>query len=504
VSDEPESRGERATRAARSTIVLTPLIALVGLIGNVFVLRALSPSDYALFATALAIRVAIQFLVDMGTGTATSRAFAEFDVAGKRPQARTFFARLMTARVGAVAVVAIAVALLPGLAADALGLHDNESSFLVFMVLVSSCEIISGLGTPVLMGTYGQPRLNKISLVQSGAQSVLVIGAAAAGLGLDGILAALVVSSVLKAVLVNGYAWVAISHIADAGHPHEPLGRTFARVATSSLIGKLAGFALSRPPMTLIAVGSVPRPQVAVFSVGYDFAHQVLLLASAPLYSLLMPSFSGRPFEETRTLFRTCTRSLAIAMLPAAAVLLATWPALVDVIFGTKYHDTSTYAAIIVPLLALEITLNGPPTALMLTSDRLVGRYLTIKLVTLLAAAIPLWLSREDLLAATACMMGLRVASALALQVVARRAGVDVQGPWLLRLALCSAAAWAAGTAAAAAVPNEVADLVVGPGVAILTVLALIRAARLFNDADAEVVARVVPPARRWLARLVA
>jgi lipopolysaccharide exporter len=500
---EPAPRGERATRAARSTILLTPLIALVGLIGNVFVLRSLSPSDYALFATAVAIRVAIQFLVDMGTGTATSRAFAEFDVAGKRPQARTFFARLLSLRVVAVAVVAIAVALLPGLAADALGLHDNETSFLVFMVVISSCEIISGLGTPVLMGTYGQPRLNKISLVQSAVQSVLVIAAAAAGLGLDGILVALVIGSILKAALVNGFAWAAISGIHDAGHAHEPLGRQFARVATSSLIGKLSGFALSRPPMTLIAVGSVPRPQVAAFSVAYDFSHQVLLLVSSPLYSLLMPAFAGRPLKEGMALYRTCTRSLAIVTLPAGATLLATWPALIAVVFGSQYDDSLVYAALIVPVLALELPLSGPPTALMLTSDRLVSRFMTLKMAALIAAVIPLWLAHTHLIAATAAMMGLRLASALSLQLVARREGVDVQAWWLIRVTLSAAAAWAAATGVAAAIPGEIADLIAAPLTAVVTVLVLIRVARLFNSADAEVVARVVPPAQRWLARLV-
>jgi PST family polysaccharide transporter len=500
---EPQTRGERATRAARSTIVLTPLIALVGLIGNVLVLRSLSPSDYALYAAALAIRVAVQFLTDMGTGTATSRAFAEFDVGGRRSQARAFFIRLLGMRVVVVIVFAIAVALLPGLAADALGLHANEDSFLTFVVLVASCEIIAGLGTPVLMGTYGQPRLNQIALTTSAAQSALVISAAAAGLGLSGILLAVVLASALRAVLVNGFAVRTIARMADAGHPHKPVGRQFARVATSAFIGKLAGFMLSRPPMTLIAVGSVPRPQVATFSVSYDFTHQVLMVLATPISSLLMPTLAGRPLEQNAGVFRTCTRLMAIAALPAAAALLAAWPALVDVIFGDSYHGSLTYASLLVPLLAVEIALSAPPTSLMLTSDRLVGRYLAIKVATLIAATVPLWLSRTDLLAATAVMMALRVLSALALQLAVHRAGVDVQARWLIRLALCAAAGWAAGAAAATAIPVEVVDLIVAPAVALLVVLALTRALRLLTDADADIVARVIPPARRWVARLI-
>jgi O-antigen/teichoic acid export membrane protein len=502
--------GERAAGAARSNVLLTPVIAVAGLTTSIVVVRTLAPDVFALYALALALRGGIQFVADLGFGGASSRAFADLHESGARTQAQSVFMRLAAIRAGIVIALAIVVAAAPDAVAGLFNLHSGERYFLVFLVVIGAGEIAGGLGYYVLSGTLHHSTINKITLAQAAGQPLLIIGAAAAGFGLPGILTALAAGSVFRAIALTTAAIKVIRRIEDRGVVVEGIAASYTRVASASVVGKTAAVLHSRQVVTPIAFSALPRTQVAVFSVVYDWVHQLLTLASAPLYALLLPVFSAQRRDDrfSRDFFQLATRSLSLVVFPTAAMLLAVFPSMAAVLLPSSYAgDQGTavaFASIFVPFVALEFVLSGPATSLMLAHDSLAGAYRRIKLVTAALVVVYFVTAGIDLLVVAGIMMVVRSSSAIALHVqLHRRLGLRIEIAWLTRAIAASVVTGALVAAVDTVVPGRAPDLVVGPLVGLTAFLVLVRVAGLLPEADAAVAARVLPIGRRPL-RLLA
>jgi O-antigen/teichoic acid export membrane protein len=503
---EPGSFGDRAARAARSNVVLSPVIALTGLGSSIVVVRVLAPDAFALYALAIALRGGIQFVADLGFGGASARAFAELHERGARRQAQRVYHRLAVIRAAIVIALAVAVASAPDSLSGLLNLHRDEHYFLIFLVVIGAAEIVGGLGFYVLTGTLNHSTINKVLLAQSVIQPPLVIAAALAGLGLTGILAAVVAGSLIRAVAFTVESVRAIRRIEDRGAEIEGMAASYTRVASASIVGKVAALVNSRQVVTPIAFSAVARSQVAVFSVVYDWVHQLLTVASGPLYALLLPVFSAqrRDDEFVRRFFQFTTRSLALVVFPLAAVLLAIFPSMAAVILPAAYSHqqakATAFAFVFIPCVALEFVLSGPATALMLAHEGLAGAYRAVKLITAALAAVYVVTAGIDLLVVAGLMMAIRLASVVALHAeVQRRLRLHVDVSWLARAIAATVVSAGSAAAVVAIVPGHVGDLAVGPVAGLSAFLVLVRVSRLLPEADAAIAARVIPFGRRPL-----
>jgi O-antigen/teichoic acid export membrane protein len=509
VLSEPERRltPDRALEAARSNLLKLPIVTILGLASAVVVVRVLPPETFALYALAIALRMTVQLLTDLGTGTAAARLFGELEREGNGTQARRLYGRLTWIRLGVVGLFGASLLAFPDLFSDIFSLKSDEQSFLAFLGLLAAAEAMAALGFYVLTGTFRQDDANRAQLVYSFLQPSLVICAAAFGLGLPGILAAVLVAAYARSAVLTVRSVVAVWSIPRAAVPERPLARVYTRVATSTLIGKLATWAHSRQLVTVLAMSAAGRPAVAVFAIAYDFVHQVLTAISSLFMNLLLPGFvtrAGDRAAEGRLLSRSI-RVLAIAILPTAAALVALYPSVSVVLFGEAYSPSIKYALIIVPALAAELVIAGPCTGYMTADDGLVLRYRNIKLVTLTVAVVYVFLVEVSLVGTVAVLMVTRVASAVALYVTIRRErGLTLDTYWLGRFGLLWSGVAAAGLAASAAVPGHGADV---PLVAVVVGLAGIvgtRVSGLLTAEDLALLNRVVPEARPLTHRVAA
>lgn len=495
----------RATSAARSNLALSPFISLAAFVASVVVVRALDPEVFALYALALAIRSSVQFLVDLGTGAASARMFAELQSVGARRQARRLYWRLAAVR--GIAIGGLIIVVLVGFdgIASLLSLEEDERYFIPFALALAAVEIAATLGFYTLNGLLRHGVSNRIAVSYGVLQPTLVIAIAAAGFGIRGVLTAMVIASSARAVAAIVSSGLAVSAIADLGGHVERLAGSYARVASSSLIGKVAGWVHSRQLVTPIVFASAPRSEVASYSLTYDWVHQILTVVSGPFYSLLLPVFAARVSvkQSVERLFEVATRAVALVTLPTAAVFLAVFPSLSEVLLPGGYENTTDFAVILVLCFALEVVLSGPATAVMLTMPRLAGPYAAIKGVTLAAGVFYLVAPSVDLRLLTAVMMGVRVASAVALHaVVWRRTGLHVDLPWLGLAVSVGVFVGVLGIAVALAVPGRVLDLVLVPAAALGTYLVLVRVAGLLRASDVEIARGVWPFGGRALQKL--
>jgi O-antigen/teichoic acid export membrane protein len=497
---------QRATSAARASFMMSPLIAVAALGANVIVVRALSPGDFALFAVALSLRATLQFLADMGTGAASSRSFAELQQLGSPGQARRLYGRLAGARLLIVVMLLVAMLLNRDAFASLLGLQSDEHYFLTFVALIGIAEVAAGLGYYVLIGTFGHRVAYSVVLAQNLLQPALVIGANVAGLGLPGILGAVVAGSFLRAVGFNLMALRALGRIEDSGRKVEGLGKTYARVSSGSVTGKLAAWIHSRQVVSVIAISSVSRPQVAVFAAAYDLVHQIFSFLSSPFYSLLLPAFSvaARDHRSAKQMLQMSVRALALISLPAAAIFTPLFTSLAVTLFGDEYAEVGTFGLVLLPALAVEVIVSGPASVLMLVREPLIAVYRKVKLVTLALGFLYFALAGVDLLVIAGIMMAIRVSSALVLQVVIwRRTGIGLPGHWLVRAVASALVTAGVALALAQLLPGRWLDLTVAPLAAGLVFLGLVRAARLAEAEDAAMASRIAPVAGRLLKLLM-
>jgi O-antigen/teichoic acid export membrane protein len=501
-----ESFEERAGKAARSNLLLSPVIAVVGFASSVIVVRVLTPEAFALYALAIALRGALQFLADMGFGGASTRAFAQLHEHGARAQAKRLFLQLAAVRSSIVIALAVAVVLIPDAFSDVLNLQSDEDYFLAFVVVIGFLEVAAGLGVYVLAGTLAHSVLNKVVLVQSLVQPALVIAAAVAGLGVRGILGAIVLGSLIRAVGLSLASVHAIRRMSDTARGITGLTAGYTRVASASVVGKVAAWVNSRQVVTPIVFSAVSRTQVSVFSATYDWVHQLLAVVSGPVNSLLLPVFSGRRNDEafTRSFFQFATRSLALVVFPAAAVLVAVFPSMAAVILPSAYAadqaDATRFGMIFIPCVALEVVLAAPTTALMLADERLSGAYRTVKLGTAPLALVYVATAGINLLVVAAFMMGIRIASTFALHAaLQKRARLHIDIRWFVRALVAAAITATSAAGVTLVVPGRLPDLAVAPLVGLATFLVLVRVCRLLHETDAALAVRVLPFGRRPL-----
>jgi PST family polysaccharide transporter len=495
----------RHHEAARSNLLMSPFVAVAGFVATVAVVRALAPDDFAIYAVVLAFKGTVQFASDFGTGAAATRLFGELQAQQAGAQARRVYVRLLALRgVFALALIAL-VAAFPGTFADLLTLDDDERDIVPLLVAIGVLETVSSLGYSVLAGLLRHRWINRAVLASTLLQPAAVIAAAAGGLGLTGITAGLLLGSLLRSGGFHAGAVVALRGL-EGGRGRAAIARAYVRTATGSVASKVAAWVHSRQLVTLIAIQTTARVDVAVFALAYDFVQQVLTALSTPFGSLLLPlqAASVGDEERARRIYRTAVRLLAYVVIPPAAVLLALFPPLVGALFGSAYADATIFALIFVPVAAAEVVLAGPATALMLADDRLLQALARIKVVTSAAGLVYLALAGADLLVIAAAMMAIRaVSTAAMLVVIRRRLQLPALGRWAPRL--LAASAFAAGVACLPRLvdASDVGALLTGGVLAAVALAVTVRRLRIVEPADVALAGELLPAARPLL-RLIA
>ncbi|MEA2154949.1 MAG: Polysaccharide biosynthesis protein [Solirubrobacteraceae bacterium] len=493
---------ERAAGAGRSNLVMAPVLLLCGLAAVVVVARSLGPADYAIFAAAIAFRGLVGYIGDLGAGTAATRLFAQLHAQGAASQARRIYLRLVALRAPFVLALVVIVVFARDEVAKLSGLADSELGLIGLFGLIAAFEVTATLGTSTLLGLFQHRTVNRLTLASTLAQPVVIVGAVAAGAGVTGVVAGVVVGSAVRSLGANALALLVLRRAEDGGGHVDGVAASYARVAGSAVVGKLAAIIHQRQVLTFVGLSTFGRPEVAAFALAYDFALQTLNAIAGPVYSLLLPGLTAIKDDRARTQrsFALVTRMLALAVGVPAVALAILFAVLVPTVFGGAYQDAVPFGIVFLLLFALEVILSGPATSIMLADEALGRSFRRIKGLTIAAAVVYVPLLTWSLLAAAVAMMVIRVVSALGLHVaIARATGMRVGGPWIRPYALVLAATGAAAALPLAVGATGAGALVAGLVLAGAAALASVRATRALDSSDVDLVVRAVPAAGRVL-----
>ncbi len=504
-------RGDVPTRAAaavRSNAAALPLVVGLGLAGTTVVANVLTTVELAAFLVVLSIRGTVQFITDMGSGTASARAFARLEHAGAKHPALALYARLGLIRIVLILVLLGAVLTFPQPLHDALGDDLDTETAVTLVLAMVGIEVFASLGFYTLTGLLRHDLVNRIAIAQAIVQPLTIIALVAAGFGLTGALVGLLVGSLLRGLALHICAFQALQAIQS----DDPAGAADADperltpTAVAAGAGKLASFAHSRQLISLKAASVAPAGQFVLFALAYDLTHQALTPVVNPVGSVLGPSLATvGDADRSAGIASTAIRVLLLGTVGVAAAFTLAIGFVDDAVFGPQFADMDLYVLILAPAVAIELALTVPMTAVMLASDPWLRAYRTIKLATLAAAGVYFAVGLSDLLLVLALMAAIRLASALALAIVYhRRQPLRLPGAWLAGLALTAAAAGAIGWGLGTAVGGGIAGGIAGTAALGLVYLAGLRFAGLVYVEDLATFGRVLPGSQERLGRLFA
>jgi len=497
----------RAVRASRSNLIAFPVIAIFAFAAGIVVARTLPIGEFAVYALALALRGTVQFLADLGAGTASARAFAQLEAANRRAYSLRLYGRLAALRLAVVALLAGATFAAADAALSYLGLATTDRAALAWLVIMGAAEVIGGLGTYALTGTLRQRWLNGVLIAYSVLQPGLVVTAAVAGLGLSGVLAALAVASIAKCVALQLGAVRALRRMGAHGESDEGLGRSLIQTAGAAGVGKIAAWVHSRPALSFLMLPGAGRADFAVFALGYDLAHQIMAVVAAPMANVI-PAVAAKTTHDRARLRRIAGTVVVLSLTTSAGVALVAYMALAQLdafFYGSAYKDIGVYLLVLLPALVLDVGVATPATAILLADDRLLGRFTRVRAVELSAAVLYLVVGFQNLLAVTAVMATVRASTAIALLwVVQRQLGSVLPNGWTKRFGCAAGVAAAAGAAGGAVPGPDGVTAAVGAALAACAFILMVRRLGILGDAELDLTARVLPPARRvteWLER---
>jgi len=475
---------------------MAPLLLLTGLAATVMVARTLTPVEFAFYATVISLRSLMGYLGDFGTGTAAGRMFAQLQARRAGRQARLLFSRLLLLRAPLLALVGGVLLAFPDSISAALKLTSDERQMLPLLAAIAALEMLGPLGSYALSGTFQHADRNRVALAAGIVQPVAIVVVGLIGAGLQGVVIAVLLGSLVR---TGGYLLLglrAIKSIDRSGPPVAELAGTYIRVASTAVVGKLAALVHQRQILTFVGLSAFGRVDLAAFALAYDFAQQALTAVASPVLSLLTPSLSAvsgnRAVTEQAYVF--LTRLLAVAVLPLGFTLAAVMPTLVPSVFGADFVHAQLYGFIFLPAFALEIVLLSPATALMLADDKLLSTFRHVKYWTIAAAILYLPAIAWSLAAAAALMMTIRVLSAARTQQLVRReTGMSAFAGWLAPVIATTAGATVTAGLLTLWLPATLASLAVSLGGALVAAMLVARFSGLVRERDIELAQRAMP-----------
>jgi O-antigen/teichoic acid export membrane protein len=488
----------QASRALLWNVALIPLQAVVALAASALVARRLRVDQYALYGLAMATLTSLLLWSDLGLMPMVSRYTPVLRARGGAVL-RSFLWRVSGVRLAAIAAAAAVFAALWGIPAVRATL-PFESVGVGLLLAALAAQGLARIHEYFLSGMLERRAVGVARIGVGLAHPLLVIAAVAAGLGVNGILAAVCAGSLVDLALFARAAFARTRALTaePSALPPGGLRGDAARFAAVSYLDKLASHVNSTGFIIFLVAATGSRADVAAFAVAGEFASRVIAAVSIPFAGLTLPLFASVEAErpaDTGTAARLYLSVMLLACLPAAALMSALAAPLVALVYSERYLEAAPLLRAFVPFLFVEYAVYSSLLAPLLTR----GRYRQVLLAKLpmlggLAGVLVL-LPRAGLVAAALAYGVARLASAALLLIFGTR---ELGFPLPIRFALKALAASAAATAAALAVAPAPGAWVRLALAALAAVAAFVAAYRLLGGMDREDRARVAYGAQGW------
>jgi O-antigen/teichoic acid export membrane protein len=435
---------------------------------TLYLVRALGPDDYGVFALALGIGTALTILADFGVTPSAARFIAERRT--DRYAVRAILANAAMLKVAAVIPLAVALAALAGPLADAYG-NEDLAAPLRLMALALAGQTMFALYREAFVALGRLSLTWRSVLLESAIEAGLSVALVAGGAGAAGAMLGRATGYGVGALVAAYALWRFLSHMPPAGSADREMEgvrrRTLAAYAGVVFLIDVAFTLFEQVDVILIgaiigttAVGVFEAPLRLTIFLGYG--GQALALAIAPRLAR-----RGAPDVSA---FVSGARILIVLQAALVAPILVWAEPIVDLVLGPDYGESAavlralapfvflsglgTYVTITVnylgearrrvPLAIVTVLLNAAIDVALLPSIGVIGGAIATDVSFALFAAGHFWICRTAL---DVPLRPLALTLARCLVAVVATAGVLA----LFGTSSLSAVEWIAGGAAGSA-----------------------------------------------------
>jgi O-antigen/teichoic acid export membrane protein len=364
------SLGQRVSSAMLWNSALFPVKFLLALGSGIILVRVLNKHDYAQYSLILYTAALIGAWVDLGMERSVGRFTPEIEASAGRRGLERFFASLFAVKFLVMLPLLLAFALAPELFIRALALGAEGEWLLAGIGALVVLGAVADVFIQFLYTHFKQIATNLLEIVASLVQPLLVVGFALAGTGVVGVVAAMVVSSILLDVLAAWRASAVVNLIpAHTGKMPAMLWKRFANVAALNFL-LTATVSLGEPGFAaLVLTGSKQLTAVAILAVGYRFVQYFLRFLVAPLTGIQTPLFTrlyaDQKMDRVREAYSTLTKFFVFVLVPCGIAMILLAPRLIPFLFTETYEESAGVAVALIVLLFGE-TLTSIPQSMLI------------------------------------------------------------------------------------------------------------------------------------------
>jgi O-antigen/teichoic acid export membrane protein len=279
----------------------------------------------------------------------------------------------------------------------------------------------------LLWATFEQKKANLLTFGFTIFQPILIILFIIWGWGIKGILVAMAVTSLLRAI---GFFFLGVlkvrnmEEIKGEGAPGESYSSRFLRVSLFGYFDKVSNYFFSIPFITLLLALYLEKEEIALFSLAGEFTLRFLSLSLTPTHGWVLPLFStvfaSKIESQMRATFSNTLKIVTFLSIPMGTFLYVFAHPLILHLYSDKFLLAVPIAKILIVFYFLEYTVLAAANATLIAGEEL-KTYFWIKAIFFLFVPLYFLISPWSGLIGTAYFYGiirLLVAVSLILAVV--------------------------------------------------------------------------------------
>ncbi len=394
------SLGERVTNAMFWNSVLLPVKTLFTFASSVIVVRALSQSDYAVFAAVIAVLNTIGLWSDLGIENALQKFIPEVEKRFGRTGLIQFIGTLLAFKFSLLVIILAVLYVFWGGVVAYFRFGSGASPFFLAITLLLYLGILSDFCLEFLLTYFHQKATNSMDIIFAIVQPILVVLFVWLGWGVPGVLYARVLASLAYVLFGAAFAWQTLKHLPRLrevkGNWREMAFR-FVRLSGVTYFSNLIAYFSDISFVIFVLTFYGDLVAVALFKVAFG-------TVLTPIRQFLVSSLSGIPLPmfsrlyvqkdlaKLQEAYASLSRFLTLMLVPSAVGLALLSANLLRLFFQSRYEPAASTTVILVLTLFGESLFHPAQLVLVAFEENrtfLIARVITLASVPLLFLYVP-------------------------------------------------------------------------------------------------------------------
>ena len=375
--------------------IILPMSGIASFLGLIFIARFLSLHDFGIYAIINSVIALSIGYGDLGVSTGASKFLPELVAKEGRRGVYRLLKTLFQFKCTIGLLTFFILLLFAGTFSSWFKMDQTYLFVFPYIGVIVFLDSLYYLFHNLLWATFEQKKANLLTLCFTILQPSLVILFIVQGWGIEGILIAMMLTSLLKTA---GFSFLGILKLKNMeamkgeGVSGENYLSRFLRISLFGYFDKVSNYLFSIPFITLLLALFLGKEEVALFSLAGEFTLRFLSFSLTPTHGWILPLFSTvfalKIESQMRTTFSDTLKIVTFLSIPIGTFLYVFAQPLILYLYSEKFLSAVPIAKILIVFYFLEYTVLAVANATLIAGEEL-KTYFWIKAIFFLF--IPLY-----------------------------------------------------------------------------------------------------------------